>query len=257
MANAEESYVCWTEDRLVNGRPNQVLTCRIGGSRVERFPDGDPPVILFPAVGYDAVGECWYDRTEWTGWIIVAQFADGSALMQYDPDLIPGGPVVADARIRRCESEPDDTPPPVVRAWEVIQSFTFDRPDPVFTPDVGVTGLDTFVAAAPPEPVTVTLASPGTGGTLTVEFHVVQVTIDWGDGATQEVPASLFAELAPFPDGTIAHVYETSAHTAIDVAFEWLVRWRVGTGAWNVVDITPTTATTDYQVDQIAGRISG
>ena len=55
------------------------------------------------------------------------------------------------------------------------------KPAPSFNPEVGLTGLETFLEVGVPEPITDSLVSP-IGTVVTVEVKVAKATVDWGYG---------------------------------------------------------------------------
>jgi hypothetical protein len=179
-------------------------------------------------------------------------------LLYYDVDGIPGGPLIGDWWYDRCDGEPWEIEIVQEIVWDIIESFEFVEPDPVLNPGVGVTGLPTYVAALPPEPVLETVTSPATGRVISVEFVVTTVAIEWGDGEETEIPPALYEELVGYPDGSISHIYETSTYLDPVVSFNWRVRWRVDDEPWQAVTgVEPTSWTDTYQVDEIVGRVTG
>ena len=256
-ASADEVVHCWYEDSGNIGGGQQ-LHCRLAGGETVVYGDrGEVPGPLYPAVGDDGNGECWYERSVYTGWESFG--VDGTRnLLYFNPDGLPGGPFIAESWFERCEGEPWEIEIIFDLVWEVMESFDFVEPDPEFNPAIGITGLPTYLAAQPPDPVTETIVSPVTGRVVEVEFVVTTVSIEWGDDAETTVAPDLYRELVGYPDGDITHTYETSAFVDPVVSYNWRVRFRVDQGAWQVVSgVEPTTWTNPYQVDEIVGRVTG
>lgn len=253
-AAADETYICWYERADGNGVGDATLTCRINGSIIVTFPS-TPPVVTVPEMGFDATGPCWYRRTgAWSGWILVQVFPNRDARMWWSPSLDPAGPFVGDGVYRACVSEPRPTPPPFTAVWDFIARYPFARPSPALAPaSSGITGLATYVAIDPPEPVRATISSP-LGGTIDVELSVAVVRIDWGDGVRSVLPPETWDTLTGYPDGEVHHTYERRGRYDMTVSYDWYVRWRIGSGPWQPVSVRPTTWSTQYRVDELVGR---
>jgi hypothetical protein len=249
---ADEIAHCWYES---SGRVD-VLKCRLADNEIVVYSERTAvPQTLYPAIGLAGNGACWYYRTVFTGWIAVAT-VDGETQFYYDPDGIPGGPIVADATYPRCEDEPVDVTAIEERVWDVVRSFPFEEPVAALEPFIGVTGLPTFVDLDPPDTVTEVVTSPG--ASIDVEFTVSLVTIDWGDRTGTDLTPTIFDLLGGYPDGEITHTYETKDYYDPEIAYHWQVRWRVNDGTWrDVTGIDPTIWTTSYRVDEIVTRITG
>ena len=70
---------------------SQVTVCRIAGGDIIEYADDDSvPSILYPNLGSDLSGQCWYYTSTPTDYVIIVQFADGSAEVGFDTD--PGVP---------------------------------------------------------------------------------------------------------------------------------------------------------------------
>lgn len=252
-AIAAESYVCWYEPARSNGVGDSALLCRVDGSIVIEFPDG-PHVVTVPDVGVDATGPCWYRRTgAFSGWVLAAIFPDLEARLWWSPSGDPAGPYLGDATYRACISEPTPTPPPITVVWNHLERYPFAVPSPELTPGMrGVTGLPVYIGVTPPGPVTERIGSP-LGGWIDVELRVGAVTIDWGDRRASFAP-DMWHLLAGYPDGAVHHTFDIRAVHTIAVAYEWAVRWRIGSGPWRSVDVLPTTRSITYPVDEVVGR---
>jgi hypothetical protein len=261
-ASAGEDYVCWHGEiwdphmHIVR----DILICRIDGVIVDDGSPGtsDPLPPLVYDLGYDTVGECYYQRTgPWAGWIPLA--VNGTQILfAWDPDGIPGGPFVADVWVEQCISEPTPGEPPRTLVYRVVENFFFAEPNPEIVPNgIGLTGAATHLYVDPPPPVIESVVSPVGAGVIDVEIKVITVTIDWGDGTEVSIPESRFGLFAPHPDGDVVHVWETKANYSMEVDYNWYVRWRVNGGAWNVMSVPATNWSAPYQVDEIVGRRSG
>jgi hypothetical protein len=71
------------------------------------------------------------------------------------------------------------------------------------------------------------------------------------------IPESQFELFAPYPDGDVSHPWETKGQYLLGVDYDWLARWRVGGGPWQIVDIPVTEWDAGYQVDEVVGRRRG
>jgi len=261
-ANAGEDYVCWYvqvfDPSTLNVR--DVMRCRIDGViHDDGFPpEGPVEVPLVYDVGYDAIGECYYRRSgAWTGWI---GFGVPGERMNFwwDPDAIPGGPLVGDAWFDPCVTEPTPGEPPITLVYQVLGNYDFVDPNPDVVPNgIGLTGAQSYVDVAPPPPLNSSLVSPVTGARVDVEIKVATVTITWGDGAEVSIPESQFDLFGPHPDGDVAHLWETKGNYTLGVDYNWFARWRVDSGPWNVLAVPATQWSAPYQVDEVVGRRSG
>ena len=255
-AVADEVVHCWYESRGLRGKGD--LVCRLAGrDRVVRHETIQPPPRLYPTLGYDATGECWYQRTVYTGFRITDTYPDGSVYLWFSRSGDLFGSWIDVGRVRGCDSEPVDVTTVYEIVWDKIAAFEFTEPDPTVQPVIGVTGAPTFLDLTPPDPVVESFASPVTGAVVEIEFVVPAVIIDWGDH-TEEITPSLYHLFGPYPDGDITHVYETKDYYTMTIEYAWQVRWRFDGGTWNTVtDIPNTTWTDTYQVDELVGRITG
>jgi hypothetical protein len=261
-SSASEEYVCWyikVLDPWTNALID-AMRCRIDGVlHDDGFPpDGPEDVTLVYDVGYDTFGECYYRRTgTWTGWI---GFGVQGQRMNFwwDPDAVPGGPLVGDAWFDPCTSEPTIGEPPITLVYTVIRDHDFVDPAPSVVPDgIGLTGARSYLNVTPPAPVVSALVSPLTGARVEVEIKVATVSIRWGDGAEVSIPESQFDLFGPHPDGDVAHRWEVKGHHGLEVDYNWFVRWRVDSGPWNVIGVPATQWSAPYRVDEIVGRRSG
>ena len=254
-ADADEVVRCWYESGGNLGGGSQRLICRIVGSEaVVVYEQLEPPPPLYPAVGDDGDGTCWYNRTVATNWRIVGTRGDGSAYMWYAPDTrwIDVG------WVRRCSSEPTEITTPLDLVWETVAAFDFEVPEATLQPEDGVTGLPTYAVVDPPRPVIESLTAPVTGTLVEVEFTVASVILDWGDGEPEPISPLVYDLFGPHPDGEITHTYETKDLYSTSVTYDWKVRWRVDGGPWDTVNgIEPTVWTGPYQVDEIVTRVTG
>jgi len=267
-ALAAEVTDCWTERRPgARGEPISVTVCLLeGGDIVVYATSAEAPTMIDINLGYDGSGtECWWNTAYETPWVKLGVDGDGVALVGYQP---PGAiETVVDAFVPSCTSQPLAAGSALASAWELANRHIHQRPGPSFNPDVGITGLDTFLAIQLPPPITDSLISP-IGTTVTVEIKVVELVVDWGDGRAETFTESAFSHLTGYPDGIARHGYETKtcptpggprchptlSEYQISVEFDWFVRWRVDAGAWSTIAVPNTTATVPYQVDEIVSR---
>jgi hypothetical protein len=275
-ASADESYVCWS-DQVLDGVRDDYVTitrCRIGGSEIRDYAsDADVPARLYVDVGTDLLGSCWFYRTGQTDWVLITLYADGSALLGYNPAGAPGGPVAVDTVEPRCTSEPVDVPTAFEEAWQLLATYTHPIPDPLIDPRPGwgLAGLETFVGLTPPDPWSASLFSPVTGRFLEVETWVDAVEVRWGDGEVATFPRDLFPLLTGYPNGVGAHSYQvmtcdppgsdrrcapdlTAYPLAVD--YVWSARYRVDGGAWLPIPVPRTGAAVDYPVAEIIGLVT-
>jgi hypothetical protein len=115
------------------------------------------------------------------------------------------------------------------------------------------------------------LTSPA-GTVLEARAWVDQVVVDWGDPSTSNLilDESQLDRLAPYPDGSAFHVYNTKtcneeqqtacfpevAGYPITLSFRWQAAYRVVGNPW--IDIGPVSpsVTISYPVDEIISRIT-
>lgn len=272
-AVADEVTACWVEERLdpVLQTTQTVTVCRLAGSVVDYGSEGEVPSVLHPDVGTAAGVQCWFWTSRTTQWVIIVRNPDGSAVLGWDPDTVPGGPVAVDTFAPVCTSEPTPGEPDELAAWRVIQSYVNARPDPVLDPPPprGLAGLETRLGVGVPEPFATRLVSPGTGRPLDVEASVFAVRIDWGDGTVDTHPHAVLPLLTGWPDGAAGHVYEVKTcsepgdrcHPELDayplvVGFEWFARWRVAGGDWQPIAVPVTETAVDYPVSEVVGTLT-
>ena len=227
------------------------------------------PVLLEPAVGWDAGGVCWYWTTRDTDWVVLGVDDSLAATLGIDPDGVPGGPVIISATYPVCTTEPGETPQGVIEAYELLARYEHRAPDPEIDPPVGsgITGFDTYLTDVPPDPWSASLVSPVSGLTVEVETRVAAIEVDWGDGTIETIPAEAFGLLTGWPDGAFPHVYDTktcdppggpACHPTLDayrlvVRYLWTARYRIDGGAWEALAVAPTETEYDYDVDEIRG----
>jgi hypothetical protein len=262
------TYVCWS-DIAIDPRtrlPESVTRCRVAGEIVDYSSVGEVPVYLYPDVGSDGVGTCWFWRSEWSGWEIITGHSDGSATLGFDSDGVPGGPLNMEVTYPACVSEPVDGDALEVLVWDLVRDYVHRRPDPVLNPDVpfGLTGVATFLDLDPPPPFAASIVAPV--GQLDVEANVAGLTVDWGDGTAVSVPPELFGSVTGYPDGSVFHTYEVKTcdppgsgsrcHPSLEsypfeVRFRWGVRWRVNGGAWQVLLVPDSVTAVPYPVREV------
>lgn len=262
-----ETWTCWSElsDREdVTGA--SVTRCRVAGSSetTDYGSSSDVPVVLSPQVGTDADGACWYWTSRSSDWVLFGVDDEGVATLGIDPDGDAGGQVIIDASYPRCVGEPAEAPNTLREAWELLAQYEHPAPlgllDP--PPGLGVVGMEVFVVEAPPEPWSASLTSPASGTRLEVETFVSAVSVDWGDGSATVVPVELLGMVSgevfshlyvtktcAVPGGPRCHPQLTAYQ--VEVAYEWVARYRVEGGEWIPLGVPPTSVTVDYDVDEI------
>ncbi len=254
-AIAEEFSACWTV--IVTdpwtGQVQPITRCRIaGGEVVDYASDRDVPSVLYPNVGTDLTGACWYYTSATTGYLILALYANGDADMAYNPDPSdPGSVIILGDTLPRCTSEPEPALDPVALVWEYVTQYVHAPPLPDLNPRPGdgVTGLDTHIGVAVPSDHATQLSSGST--TLDVEIVVSTVIVDWGDGTIDTFPAGE-VPLTGYPDGVAIHVYEAKSDTVtLGVSYGWTARWRIVGGSWVPLPVPNTTTAVVYPVAEI------
>jgi hypothetical protein len=261
-ALAIEFRACWVDELFdpVRLEHQTVTRCRIvGGETVDYASDNDVPDVLYPNMGTDVTGQCWYLTSATTQYVIVTRYADGSAEMGYDTD--PGNPgsiIAVGPVVPRCTSEPAPETDPSADVWDYVMSYVHPPPAPDINPSAGdgITGLPTFVGVAVPSDHDATLTSGLS--TLDIEIDVDAVIVSWGDGSVDTYPP-LDTILAGYPDGAATHVYEvkTNDGTSITVSYDWTARWRVDGGTWTALAVPNTSTSISYPVAEVVSRLTG
>ena len=258
-SGAEEFSACWVveERHPLTGELAQVTRCRVAGGRIVDYAsDSDVPGVLYPNIGTDLVGECWYYTSRVTQYVILAVYGDGSAEVGWDPDS--GGIIALGPRLPRCTSEPTEASQPVAEAWEYVISYI--HPPPILDVNPrsgdGITGLATFVGVAVPADHRARITTAG-GTVLELFVEVSAVIVDWGDGTIDTYPATAQV-LAGYPDGIASHIYETkNPGYIITVSYDWTARWRILSGPWQPLPVPNTTTAIPYPVAEIISDLTG
>jgi len=225
---------------------------------VDYASDTSVPSVLFPNLGTDLTGPCWFLTSAGTPYIIITRYADGTADIGYDPDpSVPGGIVVVGPNMIRCTSEPTPDVDPATDAWNYVMSYVHDPPEPDLNPEPGqgVTGLPTYVGVPVPYDHDATLSAGLTS--IEVDIEVDAVVVDWGDGTTVTYPPDTEI-LAGYPDGTARHTYEVKDPdgATVTVEYDWTARWRISGGAWIPLPVPNTETATLYPVAEVVSRLS-
>lgn len=261
LAAVSSQFVsCWvtTERNPASLQMDQVTRCRIaGGDTVDYASDSDVPKTLYPNLGTDLTGQCWFLTSVPTAYVILARYADGSADVGLDTDPSnPGGIIAIGPTLPRCTSEPTPLDDPTARVWDYVMSYIHDPPLPDLSPPPGdgVTGLETFVGLSVPPDHAATLSAGGTS--IEVEIEVPTIVIDWGDGMVETYPAT-GSVLAGYPDGSATHVYEVKDEAGVDltVEYDWWARWRTPPGPWIELPVPNTTTSVLYPIAEIVSRL--
>ena len=256
-ALADEFTACWVsvETDPWSGQERTTTRCRIaGGDVVDYADDSSIPSRLYPNIGFDLLGECWYVTSAETNYEIVPLNPDGGAQLVLIVDGSPG----PSGYFRRCTSEPGVAADPSADAWAYVMSYVHPPPAPDVNPSPGdgVTGLETFVGVPIPD-VHDTQLSSGTGAALDIHIEVSGVVIDWGDDRVDTFPADE-AALAGYPDGGARHVYEVKDLSGYDlsISYAWTARWRVVGQDWESLEVPDTTTSIVYPVAEIVSVIT-
>jgi hypothetical protein len=256
-AIAEEYAACWVtvEQHPVFGSETQITRCRLAGGDVVDYTDDDSvPARLYPNVGFDLTGECWYLTSTETQYQLLPISPDSGAELVLIVDGSPGPSGI----YRRCQSEPGVAVDPESEAWEYVSAFVHPPPSPDVNPSPGdgVTGLETFVSVPVP-PLHQTQLASASGDTLDIEIEVSGVLVDWGDSRVDTFPADQ-EMLAGYPDGAARHIYELKDESGYDlgISYAWTARWRVAGGAWEYLDVPNTTTSIPYPVAEIVSVLT-
>ena len=143
-ADAEEFAACWTGFGLRPGSPTRCSHHPLSASQAER-PSTTPQTTLSPRssppnLGTDITGQCWYLTSASTDYVVLNQFADGSAEIGFDTDPAnPGGIIAIGPTVPRCTSEPVPASDPQADAWNYVMSYIHDPsgPGPESSPRIG------------------------------------------------------------------------------------------------------------------------
>lgn len=260
-ALAEEFSSCWVakEFNPLFSEYETVTRCRIaGGETVDYASDNDVPDVLYPNLGTDLTGQCWYLTSATTQYVIITQFADGSAEIGFDTDPSDPGAIVAIGPVvPRCTAEPAPATDPSADAWEYVMSYVHAPPTPDLSPSPGegITGLETFVGVSVPTDHSATIASGLS--TIEVEIEVDAVVVDWGDGRIDIYPPTDDI-LAGYPNGAATHTYEvkTDDSSSIAVGYDWTARWRLVGGSWTALPVPNTSTAIAYPVAEVVSRLT-
>lgn len=258
-ASGDEFIACWTVEEVDSFGIRQTITrCRIaGGEIVDYASDAAVPAVLYPMLGTDLTGECWYYISQTTQYVILTLYANGDADIAWDPDPgDPGGLMVIGPNLARCTSEPTPAADSSeLLVWEYVTEYIHPPPVPDLNPSpLGVTGMVTYAGVEIPPQHTATLSSGAT--TLDVFIEVAAVVIDWGDGTVRSYAAS-DTVLAGYPDGRATHVYEVKDPAySVSISYEWTARWRVAGGAWQTLPVPATTTSVEYPVAEIVSVLT-
>ena len=87
---------------------------------VDYASDDAVPSRLYPDIGMDLLGDCWYLTTAETPWLITARHPDGGAELVM---VVDGFPVIPSDYLRRCSSEPGVLVDPSTEAWQYVSAF--------------------------------------------------------------------------------------------------------------------------------------
>lgn len=261
-ASAASFESCWVSEIVdaFTGEVDQVTRCRIsGGDTIDYVSDSVVPSRLYPNLGTDVSGQCWYYTSSTTAYVILDQFADGSANIGLDTDPgVPGGIIAIGPVLPRCTSEPSPDSDPAVDAWDYAMSYIHDPPTPDLNPEPGdgVTGMETFVGVSVPADHLGSLTS-GTS-TLEVDIVVDAVIVEWGDGESTTFPPDDIV-LSGYPDGSASHIYEVknADGAAVTVEYDWTARWRLAGGSWTPLPVPNTATTIDYPISEVVSRLGG
>ena len=257
---ADDFSSCWVvEVETEFGNTETITRCRVsGGETVDYASDTEVPSVLYPNVGTDITGQCWYLTSAPTAYLILNRYADGSADIGLDTDPSdPGGIIAIGPTLPRCVSEPTPLADPSADAWDYAMSYIHDPPSPDLNPEPGqgITGLDTFIGVTVPDDHAASLTSGASS--LEVEIEVDAVIVHWGDGQIDTFPPSP-SILAGYPNGSATHTYETKDAEGADltVEYDWTARWRLVGGTWTPLPVPNTITTVIYPIAEVVSRLT-
>jgi hypothetical protein len=155
-----------------------------------------------------------------------------------------------------CRSEPAEAPPDIEYAWRLVMAMRLDAARISVSPSRPVAGLETFVAGPLFRARARELVSPVTGHRIEVRAHLDAVIVDWGDGSPPQAHDAGDPALArSWPDGALRHVYQAAHPVVITVTLPWEVEWRVDSGSWSRLAVSPAAVTSAHAVDEIVSRL--
>lgn len=257
-ATGAEFSACWVTQVLdpTTFTTETITRCRIaGGETIDYASDDTVPSTLYPNLGSDLTGQCWYLTSATTQYVIITQFADGSAEIGFDTDPAnPGGIIAIGPILPRCTSEPTPASDPQADAWNYVMSYVHDPPTPDLNPAPGdgITGLETFIGVVVPSDHNATISSGAT--TVEVDIDVSRVIVRWGDGTTVTYPP-IQNVLAGHPDGSAIHIYEEKGDLAVIVEYDWSAQWRLVGGSWASLPVPNTTTSLGYPVAEVVSTL--
>lgn len=229
------------------------LECTFEGHTYTVVTTTLPPLRYVQTTTMAGVGMCW----RWS------RYPPG-----FDSTYPPHHDLIEVTRtlLSECPPVPGGTSISVTeRAWQIFRAFALDRPQPQLRPEVGIANLPSLLAV--PRPATVTHAEllPD-GRRLEVVARVQTARVDWGDGSTASLRASVvFGGEASHPyslktctprrrpgsaPGGICHG-ELAAYP-VRVTFVWTARYRVGS-SWVDLGAIERNRTVQHDVDEVIG----
>lgn len=134
--------------------------------------------------------------------------------------------------------------------WDVVP---LPVPQPSVPPGKAITGTESYLVTGDTEaPPPWVIATPI--GTLTVTAHGTYL-VNWGDGTGLTGPYATTG--APWPTGTITHVYDTAATVTIEVEEEWTATWSLGGAGGTLAGLTTVGTLPGFDVGQVQAVVTG
>ncbi len=249
------THHCWT----VHDPGHVIFRCRIDHIELLDLPGPlSASVPLYPAVGEDIWGECWFHSDVWSGWRAFGSWTADSALLVFG-DGLPGGPFVEVRSFRRCSTDVMLRIEQIM-PWETLGSLDYSPAVPGLQPTRGVVMVPVFPTVVVPATLSFALGDIEGNEGIFLEVSVVVVELSWGGGAgdVAVVHPAEFRDLSGYPAGAAAHVYTRPGSARVEVRFEWSARWRfTWDDIWYPVAIGKFATARDYAIDEIVGRVIG
>ena len=126
-------------------------------------------------------------------------------------------------------------------------------PEPWIQPGRAITGMRSWLVIGGRKSLHEIAIDEPTGRSVSIDCVATSYLVDWGDGV---ITGPHDNAGAPYPDGSITHVYEVSQRVQVHIEAEWACHWatthRFGDGPAHSVGLIR-----DFPVDEIQAVIDG